>query len=121
MYLGKIIEIGPAKAVTRPPLHPYTAALLSAVPVPDPGIKSTTIRLSGDVPSAISPPNGCRFHPRCPWRPMAKINGEICRIDVPPGRDIDSGRFIMCHLNDKQLAGINIERGAGRGRLVPHS
>jgi len=106
MYLGQIVEIGPAEAVIRPPFHPYTAALLSAVPVLNTTVKHSTIRLSGDVPSAISPPGGCRFHPRCPWRHVAKENGEICRIEVPTKKDFNKGHFIMCHLNDKQLAEI---------------
>jgi peptide/nickel transport system ATP-binding protein len=121
MYLGQIVEIGPAEAVTRPPLHPYTAALLSAVPVPDPMVKNYPIRLSGDVTSAISPPSGCRFHPRCPWRRSAQGSGEICREVEPLRRELGRGHTIMCHLNDEQLAGIIIDRGAGRESPVPLS
>jgi oligopeptide/dipeptide ABC transporter ATP-binding protein len=66
MYLGRIVETGPAEAVFENPVHPYTRALLSAVPVPDPARKRTRILLPGDVPSPINPPPGCPFHPRCP-------------------------------------------------------
>ena len=67
MYLGRIVEIGPCEAIYSPPNHPYTAALLAAVPRPDPTLEQKTIRLSGNVPSAVNPPTGCRFHTRCPF------------------------------------------------------
>jgi len=106
MYLGKIVEIGPADAVIRPPYHPYTAALLSAVPVPDPACGSSPVRLSGDVPSAVNPPGGCVFHTRCPWRQLAPGGGEICSQSLPQRREVGRGHFVMCHLDDALLAGL---------------
>jgi oligopeptide/dipeptide ABC transporter ATP-binding protein len=91
MYLGKINEIGPTAELFAKPLHPYTRALLSAIPVPDPFTKREKIILSGDVPNPINPPSGCRFHPRCSY---AK---EICREVEPPLEDAGSGHFVSCH------------------------
>ncbi len=91
MYLGKINEIGPTAELFANPLHPYTRALLSAIPVPDPFTKKEKIILSGDVPSPINPPSGCRFHPRCSY---AK---EICREAEPPLEDAGSGHLVSCH------------------------
>ncbi len=98
MYLGKIVEIGPCEAIYTPPHHPYTAALLAAVPRPNPELKTSHVRLSGRVPSAITPPSGCRFHTRCPF----KI-GEICEVDEPPERDFGGGHRIVCHLSSEEL------------------
>jgi peptide/nickel transport system ATP-binding protein len=106
MYLGRIVEIGPAEAVVRPPYHPYTAALLSAVAVPDPAATRSPIRLSGDVPSAIHPPSGCVFHTRCPWRRQAANSGEICREQIPPRRELGRGHFVACHLNNDHLTAL---------------
>jgi peptide/nickel transport system ATP-binding protein len=98
MYLGQIVEIGPAEAIYSPPYHPYTEALLSAVPIPDPDAEQKEIRLSGNVPSALSPPSGCRFHTRCPRRPeMLPDGGKICETDVPPWRQTKRHR-ILCHI-----------------------
>ena len=99
MYLGQISEIGPAEAIYAPPYHPYTEALLSAVPIPDPSVAQKHIRLSGNVPSALDPPNGCRFHTRCPRRAeMLPDEGKVCETETPPWRDGGDGHRIFCHI-----------------------
>ena len=92
MYLGKIVESGEAQIVCRGPKHPYTQALVSAVPVIDPGSKRARIVLSGDVPSPTNPPAGCPFHPRCP------LAEPRCRTEPPPLRDLSNGHLAACHL-----------------------
>jgi peptide/nickel transport system ATP-binding protein len=103
MYLGQIMEIGPADAIYAPPYHPYTEALLSAVPVPDPTAKQKHIRLEGTVPSAIDPPSGCRFHTRCPRRVMLPDGGKICEEEIPPWRETGDGHRIFCHIPMEEL------------------
>jgi peptide/nickel transport system ATP-binding protein len=98
MYLGQVMEIGPAEAIYSPPYHPYSEALLSAVPIPDPKAKQKHIRLEGTVPSAIDPPSGCRFHTRCPRRKLLPDDGQICVTDMPPWREAADGHRIFCHL-----------------------
>jgi peptide/nickel transport system ATP-binding protein len=98
MYLGQIMEIGPADAIYAPPYHPYTEALLSAVPVPDPTVEQKHIRLEGAVPSAINPPSGCRFHTRCPRRNLLPDDGQICANEVPPWRNATEEHRIFCHI-----------------------
>ena len=92
MYLGKIVESGQAKEIVNAPRHPYTEALISAVPVVDPVSKRRRIILDGDVPSPIHPPSGCPFHPRCP------IAESRCRVEIPPLRQLAPGHWVACHL-----------------------
>jgi len=98
MYLGQVMEIGPAEAIYAPPYHPYTEALLSAVPVPDPTVQQKHIRLEGTVPSALNPPAGCRFHTRCPRRKLLPEGGKICETTIPPWQDNGDGHKIFCHI-----------------------
>jgi oligopeptide transport system ATP-binding protein len=94
MYLGRIVEIAPARELYTSPRHPYTEALLGAVPIPDPAVKRKRIVLQGDVPNPIRPPAGCHFHPRCPHVM------DRCRVETPLLREIEPGRKAACHLND---------------------
>ena len=94
MYLGKIVELADRTALYEEPLHPYTRALLSAVPIPDPGLESGRERmvLRGEVPSPLNPPSGCVFHPRCP------VAESRCSAEIPPLREIRPGHWAACHL-----------------------
>lgn len=92
MYLGQIVEMADVKTLYGNPLHPYTWALLSAVPVPDPRRSRKRIILAGDVPSPVNPPSGCRFHPRC-----SEVM-SICREELPLMREVDGGHGVRCHL-----------------------
>jgi peptide/nickel transport system ATP-binding protein len=104
MYLGQIVEVGPADAIYAPPYHPYTEALLSAVPIPDPDVAQKDLRLSGNVPSALDPPSGCRFHTRCPRRQeMLPDGGAICEKETPPWRTANRGHRILCHIPLEEL------------------
>ena len=92
MYLGKIVEMGPTEELIKDPRHPYTSALIRAVPVPDPTARRREVVIKGEVPSPINPPPGCRFHPRCPY---AK---DKCRKEEPPLVEIDKDRYVACYL-----------------------
>ena len=92
MYLGGMMEFGTKEAIFQNPLHPYTKALFSAVPNPDPTVKMERIKLQGDIPSPANPPKGCRFHTRCPY---AK---EICKHVTPQYKEYEEGHFAACHL-----------------------
>jgi peptide/nickel transport system ATP-binding protein len=94
MYLGKIVELAPKRNIFAAPKHPYTKALLSAVPVPEPGAARDRIILKGDVPSPINPPKGCRFHTRCPYA------FDRCRTEEPKLRLLQDDHFTACHLHD---------------------
>jgi oligopeptide/dipeptide ABC transporter ATP-binding protein len=95
MYLGKIVESAPAKEIFENPAHPYTEALLSAVPVPDPDYRVKRILLSGDVPSPVDPPQGCRFHSRCGYAQ------NRCRTEEPEHRELGPDHFVSCHFADQ--------------------
>jgi len=103
MYLGQIVEIGPAEAIYAPPYHPYTESLLAAVPVPDPTVEQSHIRLEGTIPSPMNPPSGCRFHTRCPRRALLPDGGKMCETDAPPWREAGTGHRIHCHIPLEQL------------------
>src|SRR5258708_4721905 len=92
MYVGKLVEVGTNQQICVNPKHPYTQALLSAVPVPDPAAKKHRIVLKGDVPTPINPPSGCRFHPRCP------IAVDRCSKEEPLLRPLEDGSQVACHL-----------------------
>ncbi|HEX8700070.1 MAG TPA: dipeptide ABC transporter ATP-binding protein [Myxococcaceae bacterium] len=105
MYLGKIVELASAADLYRRPRHPYTQALLSAVPVPDPERKKTRIILQGDVPSPLSPPPGCAFHPRCPHA------FERCRRETPPLYVLGNGHTAACFLAEQDAQGSTANGG----------
>jgi oligopeptide/dipeptide ABC transporter ATP-binding protein len=105
MYLGRLVEAGDAREVCRAPRHPYTQALLSAVPVVDPDQKRARLILPGDQPSPIQPPPGCPFHPRCP------VAEARCRVEVPLLREVAPGHHAACHLAAAETAPLAV--GAG--------
>jgi peptide/nickel transport system ATP-binding protein len=104
MYLGFIVETGTTQQIFSPPYHPYTEALLSAVPIADTRVEKRRIVLEGDIPSAMNPPPGCPFQTRCRWK--AKVAGNKCETEVPPYRDLGDGHRSLCWLPDEELAGM---------------
>jgi oligopeptide/dipeptide ABC transporter ATP-binding protein len=97
MYLGKMMELGTTDQIVYEPMHPYTKALIDAVPVPDPTAKRGDIVIKGEIPSPVNPPSGCRFHTRCP-----QYIGDICRKKEPPLMEMSEGHFVACHLYPKK-------------------
>ena len=104
MYLGHVVEMGSTDQVFQPPYHPYTEALLSAVPIADTHVEKKRIVLEGDIPSAMNPPPGCPFQTRCRWK--AQVPGGLCEAEVPPVRMLAGGHQIKCHLPDAVLDGM---------------
>ncbi|MBY6047398.1 ABC transporter ATP-binding protein [Vannielia litorea] len=104
MYLGHVVEIGDTEQVFAPPYHPYTEALLSAVPIADTSVEKKHIVLEGDIPSAMNPPSGCPFQTRCRWKD--RVPGGLCETEVPPMRQMASGHQVKCHLPDEEFAGM---------------
>ena len=108
LYLGKVMELADRTALYDDPLHPYTKALLSAVPVPDPTVKKTRILLKGDIPTPLNPPSGCVFHTRCP---IAQF--PICKTEVPPLVEHKPGHFAACHFAGEPLPEQTNPEGLG--------
>ena len=102
MYLGHVVELGTTDQVFSPPYHPYTEALLSAVPIADTSIEKKHIVLDGDIPSAMNPPSGCPFQTRCRWK--SEVPGNLCDTEVPHVRTLDGNHQVKCHLSDEKLA-----------------
>ena len=96
MYLGSLVEFGSKEDIFREPLHPYTKALFSAIPIPDPNTKMNRIVLEGSIPSPANPPKGCKFHTRC------KNCMEKCKTEAPQPKEIEPGHFVVCHLFDNE-------------------
>ncbi|MEO1676716.1 MAG: ABC transporter ATP-binding protein [Pseudomonadota bacterium] len=101
MYLGHVVEIGDTEQVFSPPYHPYTEALLSAVPIADTSIEKQHIVLEGEIPSAMNPPSGCPFQTRCRWK--SKVPGGLCDSEIPPMVTLATGHQIKCHLSKDEL------------------
>ncbi|GGB08767.1 dipeptide ABC transporter ATP-binding protein [Allosediminivita pacifica] len=104
MYLGHVVELGTTEQVFAPPYHPYTEALLSAVPIADTRVAKEHIVLEGDVPSAMNPPPGCPFQTRCRWK--SKVPGNLCETEVPPMRQMQDGHQVKCHLSEEEFRGM---------------
>jgi oligopeptide/dipeptide ABC transporter ATP-binding protein len=98
MYLGKMVELTDRESLFRDPLHPYTRALLSAIPIPDPTVKRERMILKGEIPSPVNPPKGCRFHPRCP------VAIDKCKSVEPVFKELKPGHFAACHVTEDEIA-----------------
>ena len=94
MYLGQFVELSPTKKLFYSPRHPYTEALMSAIPKVNPDIEMTPVHLKGEIPSPVNPPPGCRFHTRCPYVQ------DMCRTEMPQWQEIETGHFVACHFAD---------------------
>jgi peptide/nickel transport system ATP-binding protein len=111
MYVGKMVELATTEELYRRPMHPYTEALMSAVPNPDPTQRSHRIVLRGEIPDPANPPSGCYFHPRCPYAQ------DRCRTDAPALREVAPGRFAACHFAEQlELRGALVP-GTANGHL----
>ncbi|MDD6034400.1 MAG: ABC transporter ATP-binding protein, partial [Oscillospiraceae bacterium] len=97
MYLGNLVETGGKEDIFRNPLHPYTQALFSAIPMPDPDIKMNRVLLEGSIPSPANPPKGCKFHTRC------RMCMERCKSEAPASYEVEPGHFVSCHLYDPSV------------------
>ena len=119
MYLGRIVELAGSRELNRHPLHPYSVALLSAIPIPDPVVESRRRRiiLKGDVPSPVSPPSGCRFHTRC-WLRERLGNPEVCSTVDPPLNEVATGHEVACHFADQVEGSKEQVLATGRGRAT---
>jgi len=102
MYLGHVVEMGTTDQVFSPPYHPYTEALLSAVPIADTSVTKEHIVLEGEIPSAMNPPPGCPFQTRCRWK--SQVPGGLCDTQLPPQRDLGDGHQVKCHLSEDILS-----------------
>jgi oligopeptide/dipeptide ABC transporter ATP-binding protein len=100
MYLGRIVELAPAAQLFASPQHPYTAALISAIPLPDPKRRRLAALAEGDVPSPVNTPSGCRYHPRCPYAE------RLCREQEPALIEVTRGHFAACHFPDRAAYGV---------------
>jgi peptide/nickel transport system ATP-binding protein len=94
MYLGQFFELAPTKNLFYTPRHPYTEALMSAIPEVNPELEMTPVRLKGEIPSPVNPPAGCRFHTRCLYVQ------DMCKTEIPQWREIEDGHFVACHFAD---------------------
>lgn len=102
MYVGRVVEVAPTEKLYQKPKHPYTEALLSSIPKPNPARKKQRIAISGEVPNPANPPSGCHFHPRCPYAQ------PVCARESPPLREITPGQFAACHFSEElNLKGVN--------------
>jgi len=106
MYCGKLVEMGSTRDVLEQPLHPYTSALISSIPEPDPTNRMKTVPVTGEVPSAINPPSGCRFNPRC------RYAQDTCRTEQPTLREVLPGHWAACHFAEKFV---------GNDELIQHA
>jgi oligopeptide/dipeptide ABC transporter ATP-binding protein len=116
MYLGKIVELAEVEQLYTNPRHPYSIALLSAVPNPDPRVRKKRLVMKGDVPSPAAPPSGCRFHTRC-WLREQLGNPENCVTEDPPLRDLGDGHRAACHWAEKATEEAAVEFAARQSRV----